>query len=139
MENRVENEFKSQPRHLLITSVKNFRKKLAQEGKQDILLQHSQRQLELQQAMMEGLTRKDDGLEAAMRSMAESSALLNKTLATGLQFMFSAMQRPRNIGYQSSNPPGFTANNWVNQSQFPPLLPQHTHVSHPGTYRKAQF
>ena len=50
---------------------------------------------------MEGVTRKDNGLEAAMRSMAESSALFNKTLATGLQFMFSAMQRPGNIGYQS--------------------------------------
>ena len=50
-----------------------------------------------------------------MKSMAESSALLNKTLATGLQFMFSAMQRPGNIRYQSSNPPGFTANNWFNQ------------------------
>ena len=110
-------------------------KKLTQEGKQ--------RQLELQQAMMEGLTRKDDGLEAAMKSMAESSALLNKTLATGLQFMFSAIQRPGNIRYQSSNPPGFTANNWFNQSQFPspppPLLPRRTHVSHPGTYRAAQF
>ena len=105
-----------------------LQKKLTQEGKQDILLQHSQRQLELQQAMMEGVTRKDDGLEAAMRSMAESSALLNKTLATGLQFMFSAMQRPGNIGYQSSNPPGFTANNWVNQSQFPPFYPN-THMS----------
>ena len=106
-------------------------KKLTQEGKQ--------RQLELQQAMMEGLTRKDDGLEAAMKSMA----LLNKTLATGLQFMFSAIQRPGNIRYQSSNPPGFTANNWFNQSQFPspppPLLPRRTHVSHPGTYRAAQF
>ena len=94
---------------------------------------------------MEGLTRKDDGLEAAMKSMAESSALLNKTLATGLQFMFSTMQRPGNIRYQSSNPPGFTANNWFNQSQFPPLppppplLPRRTHVSHPGTYRAAQF
>ena len=97
-------------------------KKLTQEGKQ--------RQLELQQAMMEGLTRKDDGLEAAMKSMAESSALLNKTLATGLQFMFSAMQRPGNIRYQSSNPPGFIANNWFNQSQFPSpppsVTPTHT-------------
>ena len=97
-------------------------KKLTQEGKQ--------RQLELQQAMMEGLTRKDDGLEAAMKSMAESSALLNKTLATGLQFMFSAIQRPGNIRYQSSNPPGFTANNWFNQSQFPSpprsVTPTHT-------------
>ena len=35
-----------------------LQKKLTQEGKQ--------RQLELQQAMMEGLTRKDDGLEAAV-------------------------------------------------------------------------
>ena len=77
--------------------------------------------------MMEGLTRKDDGLEAAMKSMAESSALLNKTLPTGLQFMFSAMQRPGNIRYQLSNPPGFTANNWFNQSQFPPFAPTHTH------------
>ena len=76
--------------------------------------------------MMEGLTRKDDGLEAAMKSMAESSALLNKTLPTGLQFMFSAMRRPGNIRYQSSNPPGFTANNWFNQSQFPPFTPTHT-------------
>ena len=98
-------------------------KKLTQEGKQ--------RQLELQQAMMEGLTRKDDGLEAAMKSMAESSALLNKTLATGLQFMFSAIQRPGNIRYQSSNPPGFTANNWFNQSQFPspPLCYPDAHMS----------
>lgn len=88
--------------------------------------------------MMEGLNRKDDGLESAMKSMAESPALLNKTLATGLQFMFSAMQRPGNIRYQSSNPPGFTANNWFNQSQFP-LLPQHTHVSQLGTYRAAKF
>ena len=94
-------------------------KKLTQEGKQ--------RQLELQQAMMEGLTRKDDGLEAAMKSMA----LLNKTLATGLQFMFSAIQRPGNIRYQSSNPPGFTANNWFNQSQFPspPLCYPDAHMS----------
>ena len=83
-----------------------LQKKLTQEGKQ--------RQLELQQAMMEGLTRKDDGLEVAMKSMAESSALLNKTLATGLQFMFSAMQRPGNIRCQSLNPAGFTANNWFN-------------------------
>ena len=97
-----------------------LQKKLTQEGKQ--------RQLEPQQAMMEGLTRKDDGLEAAMKSMAESSALLNKTLATGLQFMFSAMQRPGNIGYQSSNPPGFTANNWFNQLQFPPFYSD-THMS----------
>ena len=95
-------------------------KKLTQEGKQ--------RQLEPQQAMMEGLTRKDDGLEAAMKSMAESSALINKTLATGLQFMFSAMQRPGNIGYQSSNSPGFTANNWFNQLQFPPFYSD-THMS----------
>ena len=78
--------------------------------------------------MMEGLTRKDDGLEAAMKSMAESSALLNKTLATGLQFMFSAMQRPGNIRYQSSNPPEFTANSWFNQSQFPSFYPD-THMS----------
>ena len=105
-----------------------LQKKLTQEGKQDILLQHSQRQLELQQAMMEGLTRKDDGLEAAMKSMAESSALLNKTLATGLQSMFSTMQRPGNICYQSSNPPGFTANNCFNQSQFSPFYPN-THMS----------
>ena len=75
--------------------------------------------------MMEGLTRKDDRLEAAMKSMAELSALLNKTLATGLQFMFSAMQRPRNIRYQSSNPLGFTANTWFNESQFPPFTPTH--------------
>ena len=84
-------------------------KKLTQEGKQ--------RQLEPQQAMMEGLTRKDDGL-----------ALLNKTLATGLQFMFSAMKPPGKIGYQSSNPPGFTANNWFNQLQFPPFYSD-THMS----------
>ena len=95
-------------------------KKLTQEGKQ--------RQLEPQQAMMEGLTRKDDGLEAAMKSMAESSALLNKTLATGLQFMFSAMKPPGKIGYQSSNPPGFTANNWFNQLQFLPFYSD-THMS----------
>ena len=93
-------------------------KKLTQEGKQ--------RQLELQQAMMEGLTRKDDGLEAAMKSMA----LLNKTLATGLQFMFSAIQRPGNIRYQSSNPPGFTANNWFNQSQFPSPPPPSVTPTH---------
>ena len=72
---------------------------------------------------MEGLTRNDDGLEAAMKSMTESPALINKTLATGLQFRFSAMQRPGNIRYQSSNPPGFTANNWFNQSQFRPTSP----------------
>ena len=42
-------------------------KKLTQEERQDILLQQLQRQLELQQAIMEGLTRKDDGLEAAIR------------------------------------------------------------------------
>ena len=74
--------------------------------------------------MMEGLTRKDDDdeSEAAIRSMAESSALLNKTL----QFMFSTMQRSGNIHYQSSNPPGFTADNWFYQSQFsPPLTPTH--------------
>ena len=63
-----------------------------------------------------------------MKSMAESSALLNKTLATGLQFMFSAMQRPGNIRYESSNPPGFTANNWFNQSQFSTFYPD-THMS----------
>ena len=97
-----------------------LQKKLTQEGKQ--------RQLEPQQAVMEGLTRKDDGLEVAMKSMAESSALLNTTLATGLQFMFSSMQRPGNIGYQSSNSPGFTANNWFNQLQFPPFYSD-THMS----------
>ena len=64
-----------------------------------------------------------------MKSMAESSALLNETLATGLQSMFNAMQRPGNIRYQSSNPPGFTANNWFNQSQFPPFT--QTHTCHP--------
>ena len=57
------------------------------------------------------------------KNLAESSALLNKTLATGLQSMFSAMQRPGNICYQSSNPPGFTANNCFNQSQFSPFYP----------------
>ena len=90
--------------------------------KQYMLFRRLEPQLEPQQA------RKDDGLEAAMKSMAESSALLNKTLATGLQFMFSAMKPPGKIGYQSSNPPGFTANNWFNQLQFPPFYSD-THMS----------
>lgn len=101
-----------------------LQKKLTQEGKQDILLQHSLKQLELQQAMIEGLTKKDEGLEAAMKSMAESSAMLNKTLATGLQFMFSAMQHPGNMGYPSSNQPRFNVNNYrFNHSQYSPLNP----------------
>ena len=84
---------------------------LAQEGKQDILLQHSQKQLEHQEAMIEGLAKNDEGLEEAKKSMAESSAMLNKTLSTGLQFMFSAMQHPGNISHPSSNQPGFKALN----------------------------
>lgn len=48
-----------------------LQKKLTQEGKQDILIEHSQKQLEFQQAIVEGLTKKDDGVEAALKSMAE--------------------------------------------------------------------
>ena len=127
-----------------------LQKKLTQEGKQDILLQHSQKQLELQQAMIEGLTKKDEGLEAAMKSMAESSAMLNKTLATGLQFMFSAMQHPGNMGYPSSNQPGFNVNNYrFNHSQYSPLNPhmpatqghadQHHFDGYAGEYTHMEF
>ena len=60
--------------------IDNKREKLTQEEKQDILLQHSHKPFELQQAMVEGLTIKDKGLQVAMKSMAESWALLNKKL-----------------------------------------------------------
>ena len=41
--------------------------------------------------MLEAM-KKDEGLDTAIKSMAESAALLTKTLASGMQFMFSGMQ-----------------------------------------------
>ena len=58
------------------------------------MLQHSQRQLDLQETIVKELSKKDDGLESAMKSMAESAALLNRTLAQGMQFMFQGFQQP---------------------------------------------
>lgn len=70
-----ENVRRKRPKQSTKTLIDNKReklqKKLTQEGKQDILIQHSQKQLEFQQAIIEGLTKKDDGLEAALKSMAE--------------------------------------------------------------------
>ena len=71
-----------------------LQKRMTQEGKQDIMLQHSQRQLDLQETIVKELSKKDDGLESAMKSMAESAALLNRTLAQGMQFMFQGFQQP---------------------------------------------
>ena len=76
-----------------------LQKKLTQEERQDILLQQSQRQLELQQAIMEGLTRKDDGLEAAIRSMAESSALFNKSNRAPVYVQCNAAGRKHSLFY----------------------------------------
>ena len=72
-----------------------LQKRMTQEGKQDIMLQHSQRQLDLQETIVKELSKKDDGLESAMKSMAESAALLNRTLAQGMQFMFQRVSTTR--------------------------------------------
>ena len=96
---------------------RNIDRYLTQEGKQDIILQHSQIQLDLQQALIEGLSNKDEGLESAMKSMAESAALLNKTLAEGLQFMFRGFQH-------SGTPMGHSVPGHLQQS-FPGYRFQH--------------
>ena len=92
-EMKVTRKRKMKPVKTLIDDKRQkLQKRLTQEGKQDIILQHSQKQLDLQQTLIEELSKKDEGLESAMKSMAESAALLNKTLAEGLQFMFRGFQ-----------------------------------------------
>lgn len=102
---------------LIIDKRHKLQKRLTQEGKQDIILQHSHNQLDLQQALIEGLSKKDEGLESAMKSMAESAALLNKTLAEGLQFMFRGFQH-------SGTPMGHSVPGHLQQS-FPGYRFQH--------------
>lgn len=83
-------------------SAKNFvdnkreklQKSLTQKARQDIFLQHSQKQVDIQQAMLEAMNRKDEGLDTAIKSMAESTALLCNTLATTMQAITGGMQNP---------------------------------------------
>jgi len=102
---------------LIIDKRQKLQKRLTQEGKQDLILQHSHNQFDLQQALIEGLSKKDEGLESAMKSMAESAALLNKTLAEGLQFMFRGFQH-------SGTPMGHSVPGHLQQS-FPGYRFQH--------------
>ena len=115
-----------------------LQKKLTQEGKQDILLQHSQKQMDIQQAMLEAMNKKDEGLDAAIKSMAESAGLLTRTLAMGMQFMFNGMQ-PSSAGHQFGFPPGQHQTNQMNTSgQFAFHIPAQVQPPSTSTHSSQQ-
>lgn len=99
-------------------STKNFvdhkrdklQKSLTQKARQDVFLQHSQKQVDIQQAMLETLNRKDEGLDTAIKSMAESTALLCNTLATTMQAIIGGMQPP--VQHAPATQPQFHMNQY---------------------------
>lgn len=68
-------------------------KKLTLQGKQDVLIQLTQKQTEIQESLLEAMGKRDEGLETALKSTAESSKMLNKTLAVGMNMLFHSMQQ----------------------------------------------
>ena len=72
---------------------KKLQKQLTKEGKQDLVLLNSQKQMELQQSMLEAMQKREEGLDTALKSMAESTALLNRTLAATMQYMMTVAQQ----------------------------------------------
>ena len=66
-----------------------LQKALTQEARQEILLQHSQKQVNNQEKMLEAMNKKDEGLDTAIKSMADSTIMLCNTLATTMQALAS--------------------------------------------------
>ena len=73
---------------------KELQKNLKKEGRQDLVMQNSQKQFELQQTMIEVLQKKDNTLDSAFKSIAESTVKLNDTLAATMQYMITMGQQP---------------------------------------------
>jgi len=49
--------------------------------------------MELQQSMLEAMQKREEGLDPVLKSMAESTALLNRTLAATTQYMMTVAQQ----------------------------------------------
>ena len=84
------------PKHFVDNKREKLQKGLTQKAKQDILLQHSREQLDLQQEMVKAMNQKDASLDTAIKSMADSTAVLCNTLATTMHALTDRMNNHGN-------------------------------------------
>ena len=57
--------------------------------------------MELQQSMLEAMQKQNEGLDNALKTMVESTALLNRTLATTMHYMMT-MGQQQHVPYTPS-------------------------------------
>ena len=81
----METKKRKSTKHFVDNKREICHKGLTQKARQEILLQHSQKQLDVQEKMLEAINKKDEHLRVAIKSMADSTTMLYSTLATTLQ------------------------------------------------------
>ena len=69
-------------KHFVDNKREKLQKGLTQKARQEILLKHSQKQLDIQEKMLEAINKKDQSIDVAIKSMAESTTMVCNRLAT---------------------------------------------------------
>mgnify|MGYP002804126796 CR=1 FL=1 len=90
IETNMETKKRKSTKHFVDNKREKLQKGLTQKARQEILLQHSQKQLDVREKMLEAINKKDENLHVAIKSMADSTTMLCSTLATTWQTLTGA-------------------------------------------------